>query len=162
MTPCTLLHSWPHVCTGLLVETGGAVAAGTTGQSGQQLQQTGAGKPIGCEKAGMRADISAEAGMSQLTVTAATEIDLPATGMTGHARTGTDPGTGQKGLTGTAVAGKMRGTGDVRTGTGMSPETGITGAGQRPTNMAQTDTSPAVDLLAKTVTAARQQMLKSK
>lgn len=137
------------IAGGMTAETGGAAEAESTALRGQQLQQIDAGKLIGCVKAGRRGGMPAEAGMSLPLATAAIGTDLAATGGIGLEMGGTDLGTGTTGLIETEVAGEMPGMEAEKTGRRTDPETEITGAGQRATDMVQTGTSQATEQSAR-------------
>lgn len=140
----------------MTAETGGAAEAESIALRGQQLQQTDAGKLIGCVRAGMRGGMPAEAGMSLPIAIAAIGTDLAATGGIGLKMGGTDLGTGMTGLTETEVAGEMTGMEAEKTGRRTDPDTG---AGQRVTDMARTDTNRATEQSARKQRIAEQLML---
>lgn len=146
----------PGAPGGMTAETGGAVEAESIALRGQQLQQTDAGKLIGCEKAGRRGGMPAEAGMSLPIAIAAIGTDLAATGGIGLETGGTDLGTGMTGLIETEVAGEMTGMDAGKTGRRIDPDTG---AGQRETDMARTDTNQATEQSARKQRVAEQLML---
>ena len=150
-------------CAGVLkAETGGVAVAESTALKGQQPQQTGAERLIDCVKAGMRGGMPAEAGMSLPIATAAMGTDPAVIGETGHEMGVTGLRTGMKGLSATEAGEGMTGMEGVKTDIGTLLGSGITGEGQRGTDVAQMGTGPATELLARRMQSAKLLTLESR
>jgi len=149
--PCVFCN-----CAGVLkAETGGVAAAESTALKGQQLQQTDAVRLIDCVKAGMRGGMPAEAGMSLPIGTAAIGTDPAVIGETGRGMGETGPRTGMKGLSATEAKEGKTGMEGAKTDIGTRLGSGITGEGQRGTDVAQMGAGPVTELPAGRMKGAK-------
>ena len=155
----SVVCNWAGV---LKAETGGVAVAESTALQGQQLQQTDAGRLIDCVKAGMRGGMPAEAGMSLPIGTAAIGTEPAVIGETGREMGETGPRIGVIGLSATEAEEGKTGMEGVKTDIGMLLRSGITGEGQRGTDVAQMGTGPATELLASRMKGAKVLTLESK
>lgn len=143
-------------CAGVLkAETGGVAVAESTALKGQQLQQTDVGRLIDCVKAGMRGGMLAEAGMSLPIGIAAIGTDPAVIGETGRKMGETGPRTGMIGLSATEAEEGKTGMESMKTDIGTLLGSGITGEGQRGTDVAQMGTGPATELTARRMKGAK-------